>query len=159
MKPVTFENDFEELEKIPRTSGLYYFFDEEDKIIYIGRASNLHSRVFMHYHNHSLYREIGFFVKMLELKGLSIKEKENLPKDLLDIWYNFEEREFAHSTMLVIDFNYDKVKRIEIEEVPKELKNSKEKEMILKFEPIYNSETGSEEYHNTRIQPFEIDTN
>jgi len=142
---IIYKNDFEELKKIPQTSGLYYFYDENDNILYIGKANNLHSRTLAHYHNHSLYREMGFFVKIIESKGFSIKEKEKLPKELLDIWDNFIERDFSSST-LVIDSKFNKVKRIEIEEMPKELTESKEKEMIQKFQPPFNFETATDEY-------------
>lgn len=141
----SYKNDFKELKKIPQTSGLYYFYDENDNILYIGKANNLHSRTLAHYHNYSLYREMGFFVKIIESKGFSIKEKEKLPKELLDIWDNFKERDFSSST-LVIDSKFNKVKRIEIEEMPKELTESKEKEMIQKFQPPFNYETASDEY-------------
>ena len=141
----SYKNDFEELKKIPQTSGLYYFYDENDDILYIGKANNLHSRTLAHYHNHSLYREMGFFVKIIKLKGFSIKEKEKLPKELLDIWDNFIERDFSSST-LVIDSKFNKVKRIEIEEMSKELTESKEKEMIQKYKPPLNFETATDEY-------------
>ena len=143
----SYKNDFDELKKIPRTSGLYYFYDENENILYIGKSNTLHSRIFSHYHNHSLYREMGFFVKILNSKGLSIKDKEKLPRELLDIWDDFKDREFSNPKTLVIDLTFNKVKRIEIEEMPKELTESKEKEMIQKYEPPFNSETASDEYY------------
>jgi len=142
----SYKNDFEELKKITQTSGLYYFYDENDDILYIGKANVLRSRVLAHYHNHSLYREMGFFVKILNSKGLSIKDKEKLPRELLDIWDNFKDREFSNPKMIVIDFNLNRVKRIDIEEMPKELTESKEKEMIQKFQPPFNYETATDEY-------------
>ena len=142
----SYKNNFEELKKITQTSGLYYFYDEHDDILYIGKANVLRSRVLAHYHNHSLYREMGFFVKILNSKGLSIKDEEKLPRKLLDIWDNFRERESKHK-ILVIDTKFNQVKRIEIEEMPKELTESNEKNMIEKHEPIYNFETNSDEYY------------
>jgi len=141
----SYKNDFEELKKIPQTSGLYYFYDENDDILYIGKADNLHSRTLAHFHNHSLYREMGFFIKILNSKGFSIMEMEKMPKELLDIWDNFRERESKHS-ILVIDSKFNKVKRIEIEEMPKESTESKENEMIQKYEPPLNFETATDEY-------------
>jgi len=38
----------EELERIPNTSGLYYFYDQNDKLLYIGKAKNLHLRISDH---------------------------------------------------------------------------------------------------------------
>jgi len=138
-------NNREEFEKIPKTSGLYYFYDEHGSVLYIGKANNLHSRILAHYNNHSLYREIGYFVKMIESKGFSIKEKEKLPEELLNIWDNFVEKDFS-SNILVIDRVFDKVKRITIEEMPKEETKSKEKNLIEMCQPTYNSESHSKEY-------------
>jgi len=145
----SYKNDFEELKEITQASGLYYFYDEYGDILYIGKANVLRSRVLAHYHNHSLYREMGFFVKILKSKGLSIKD-ENLPKELSDIWDNFRDREDSNQRMIVIDFILNRVKRIDIEETPKELTESKEKEMIQKYEPPFNFETACAEYFEIR---------
>ncbi len=142
----SYKNEFEELKKIPRTSGIYYFYDKNDKILYIGKANNLHSRTLAHFHNHSLYREMGFFVKILNSKGLSIKDKEKLPKELLDMWDNFKDREFSNPKMIVIDFILNRIQRIDVEEISKELTKSKEKDMIQKYEPPFNFETACSEY-------------
>jgi len=138
-------NNREEFEEIPKTSGLYYFYDENGSVLYIGKANNLYSRIVAHYINNSLCKEIAFFVKTIKLKGFSIKEEEKLPKELRDIWKNFKERESKHS-ILVVDLIFDKVKRITIEEMPEEETKSKEKNLIEMCQPTYNSETNSEEY-------------
>ena len=67
----SYKNDFDELKKIPRNSGIYYFYDEDENIIYIGKADILHSRVLAHFKNHSIDREMGFFVKNISSKGYS----------------------------------------------------------------------------------------
>jgi len=145
----SFKNEFDELKKIPQTSGIYYFYDEDDDVIYIGKANNLYSRTLAHFKNHSIDREIGFFIKNISSKGYSIHEEEKLPKELLDIWKRLKERGRSSSS-LVIDVVFDKVNRIEIEEMSEELTELKEKEMIEKFQPIYNSETNSEEYYEIK---------
>jgi len=146
----SYKNDFDELRGITQSSGLYYFYDGNDDILYIGKASVLRSRVLSHYHNHSLYREIEFFVKILNSKGLSIRNKEKLPKELSDIWYNFKVRQFSSPKMLVIDFILNRVKRIDIEVMSSELTELKEKEMIQKYEPPFNFETACAEYFEIR---------
>jgi len=145
----SYKNEFEELKKIPKTSGIYYFYDEDDIVIYVGKASSLYARALAHFKNHSIDREIGFFIKNISSKGYSIHEEEKLPKELLDNWKRLKERGNS-STALVIDVVFDKVKRIEIEEMPEELTKSKEKEMIEKFQPIYNAETNSLDYNDIR---------
>jgi len=146
----SFKNNLEELKRIPRTSGIYYYYDENNVIIYIGKADSLYKRNLAHFKNHSIDRQMGFFVKMIESKGFSIHEEEKLPKELSDIWYNLKQGDFS-SNPIVIDWVFDKVKRIEIEEIDdKELRESKEKEMIKKFQPIYNSESYSDEYYKLK---------
>jgi len=142
----SFQNNREEIDRIPRTSGIYYFYDENNVIIYIGKANNLYSRTLAHFTNHSIDRQMRFFVKMIESKGFSIMEEEKLPKELLDIWKRLKERGNS-SNALVVDLVFDKVKKITIEEMPKEETESKEKELIDEFQPIYNSESNSEEYY------------
>ena len=146
----SYKNDFDEIKKIPRTSGIYYFYDEHDDILYIGKADSLYKRTLEHYYNHSLYREMEFFVKILNSKGLSIRNKEKLPKELLDIWDDFKDRKFSNPKMLVIDFILNRVKRIDIEVMSSELTELKEKEMIEKYEPPFNFETACAEYFEIR---------
>lgn len=145
----SYKNDFDELKKIPRTSGIYYFYDEDENIIYIGKADILHSRVLAHFKNYSLIKEIEFFVKRIETQGFSIQEEKKLPKELLSIWKRLIERTRS-SNSLVIDEVFDKVVRIEIEEMTKELTEDRENELIKKFQPIYNSESNSMEYNDIK---------
>ena len=145
-------NNREEFEKIPKTSGLYYFYDEHGSVLYIGKADNLHTRILAHYNNHSIDREMRFFVKMIESKGFTVKEVEKLPKELLNIWKRLEERARAHTNTLVIDLVFDKVKRITIEEMPEEETESKEKNLIEMCQPTYNSESHSKEYYKLKYE-------
>jgi len=137
----------EELERIPNTSGLYYFYDQNDKLLYIGKAKNLHSRIFGHHNCYDFHREGMFFRKILISKGLLAKVREEWPKDLADSFSDFELRGLSKIKPHVIDYVFNKIKRIEVEEMPHELTKSKEKEMILKLKPLLNHETNSEEYN------------
>jgi len=94
----------EELERIPNTSGLYYFYDQNDKLIYIGKAENLHSRIFDHHKNYEFHREGMFFRKILISKGLLAKVREEWPKDLADSVLDFEFRGLSKKKPLVIDY-------------------------------------------------------
>ena len=52
----------ESLADLPKAVGVYYFFDESDEVIYIGKSKNIHRRVFSHlYSNKSK--------KAIEMKG------------------------------------------------------------------------------------------
>jgi len=41
----------EQIDAIPQETGVYYFFDEKDDLIYIGKSNNIHSRVISHLNN------------------------------------------------------------------------------------------------------------
>jgi DNA polymerase-3 subunit epsilon len=43
---------------LPSTSGVYYFHDENAKLLYIGKSKNIHSRVLSHFHNNSTNKAI-----------------------------------------------------------------------------------------------------
>jgi len=137
----------EELERIPNTSGLYYFYDQNDKLLYIGKAKNLHSRIFDHHKSYEFHREGIFFHKILISKGLLAKVREEWPKDLADSVIDFEFRGLSKKKPLVIDYVFNKIKRIKIEEMPSELTKAKERENIQKFKPLLNYEMNSKEYN------------
>jgi DNA polymerase-3 subunit epsilon len=48
----------EEIKKLPEAPGVYYFHDENDSIIYIGKSVNIKSRVMSHLSNNDHKREI-----------------------------------------------------------------------------------------------------
>ncbi len=43
---------------LPSTAGVYYFHDENAKLLYIGKSKNIHSRVLSHFHNNSTNKAI-----------------------------------------------------------------------------------------------------
>jgi len=137
----------EDLERIPNTSGLYYFYDQNNKLLYIGKAENLKLRMSMHSNAYWMHKEGLFFRKILLSKGLLAKVREEWPKDLADSVSDFEFRGLSKTKPLVIDYVFNKIKRIEVEEIPSELTKAKERENIQKFKPLLNYETNSEEYN------------
>ena len=143
----TFQNTREELEKIPRTSGLYYFYGKDDKIMYVGKARNLNVRTFEHLFAYHFHREGRFFGKIIDSKDLFFVDEEDWPKELYHSWRRFQIRSWSRLDPLVIDYIFQKVKRIEIEELSHELTKSKEAEMIKKLKPPFNHETASKEYY------------
>ena len=48
--------DLSKLNNIPETPGIYYFYDERGKLIYIGKSRNLHDRITTHLSNNSTNR-------------------------------------------------------------------------------------------------------
>lgn len=53
----------EHFEKLPYTPGVYYFHDEKGKIIYVGKARNIRSRVSSHFTNNSGSRQKQNFMR------------------------------------------------------------------------------------------------
>src|SRR5258708_26779974 len=43
----------EQLDRLPQTPGVYYFHDQKGKVIYLGKAKNLHHRVRSHFSNNT----------------------------------------------------------------------------------------------------------
>jgi DNA polymerase-3 subunit epsilon len=44
--------------RLPSNSGVYYFHDENGKLLYIGKSKNIHSRVLSHFQNNSSNKAI-----------------------------------------------------------------------------------------------------
>lgn len=45
--------DIEDLHDLPSKSGVYFFYGENDHLLYVGKANNIKKRVFQHFRNHS----------------------------------------------------------------------------------------------------------
>ena len=138
----SFKNTSEDLRKIPRTSGVYYFYDKDDNIYYVGKAKILRSRIWGHRDNNDRLKEAKFFRNMLQT-NLSPESKQKLDKAIRE----FEFRGMSMIKSVAVDWVFDKVTRIDIEEMPHELTEKREIDMIWKLTPLYNYETGSDEYY------------
>lgn len=44
--------------RLPTVAGVYYFHDEKDKLVYIGKSKNIHARVLSHFQNNSSAKAI-----------------------------------------------------------------------------------------------------
>ena len=139
----SFVNVFPELKRIPKTSGLYYFYNGQNELLYVGRAKNLNQRILSHHKVNILHQE-GLSLKKKMPKGFEHERKKWDP-DLVREWSDFEFK-VGGKEILVVDYVFHKVTRIEIEEMVHELAISNEREMIEKLQPPMNSETASDEY-------------
>lgn len=45
--------DKQALKKLPESAGVYYFYDEDDNLIYIGKSKNIKARVANHFHDYT----------------------------------------------------------------------------------------------------------
>lgn len=59
----------DEIEKIPRQPGVYYFKNKKDKIIYVGKAKNLYKRILSHFSNNSPHKNKQEFLR--EIRKIS----------------------------------------------------------------------------------------
>jgi DNA polymerase III subunit epsilon len=48
----------ETLKKLPEEAGVYYFYNDKNELIYIGKSKNIHSRVLSHFRNTSTKKSI-----------------------------------------------------------------------------------------------------
>lgn len=62
----------EHLERLPSTPGVYYFFDDKGKTIYIGKAKNIRKRVKSHFSNNKTNRQKQDFLR--ETHRISYKQ-------------------------------------------------------------------------------------
>jgi DNA polymerase III subunit epsilon len=46
------------LDEIPEKTGVYYFYDETDNLIYVGKSINIHSRILQHLNNNTTKKAI-----------------------------------------------------------------------------------------------------
>jgi hypothetical protein len=136
------KNVDEDLYNLPYASGLYYFYDKDNNLLYIGKAKKLKSRILNHKYSNNRAREAKFYSKFLKM-NLPPESRKKLDEAIRD----FEFRGMSTINPVAIDFVFDKVTLIEIEEMPHELTERRETDMIWQLKPRYNSETGSDEYY------------
>ncbi|MCD4698191.1 MAG: GIY-YIG nuclease family protein, partial [Bacteroidales bacterium] len=77
--------DREKIRKLPKEAGVYYFYDLEGEMIYIGKSKNIHDRVMSHLTNNSSKRaiemrnritDIGYEITGSELVALLLESNE-----------------------------------------------------------------------------------
>jgi DNA polymerase III subunit epsilon len=99
------------LDELPEKTGVYYFFDENNKLIYVGKSKNIRSRVMQHLNNNSTNKaiemknnivDVSYEVTGSELVALlfeSAEIKKHMPK------YNRSQRRtsFHHGLYSFLD--------------------------------------------------------
>ena len=136
------KNVYEDLHNLPYTSGLYYFYDTDNNLLYIGKAKKLKSRILDHKYLNNRAREAKFYSKFLKM-NLSPESRKKLDEAIKD----FEFRGMSTINPVAIDFVFQRITRIDIEEMPHEFTEEREMEMIWKLKPLFNSETACDEYY------------
>jgi len=154
---------------LPEEIGVYYFFDDEDNLIYIGKSNNIRSRVISHFNSNQTKKAIEMKQKIkridFELTGSELiallKESEEI-KQLLPI-FNRAQRRSLFNYGIFAELELDgyihlKARKIARRQIPvvsfyslAEAKENlrricDENELCLKFCGLYQTE-GSCFYH------------
>ncbi|MBI9039099.1 MAG: GIY-YIG nuclease family protein [Bacteroidales bacterium] len=111
------------LDELPEKPGVYYFFNEDKKLIYIGKSKNIHSRVLSHLSNNSTKKavemktniaDIDFEITGSELVAL-LKESDEI-KEHKPV-YNRSQRRSVFPYGLFSNYNKDGYLCLAIEKV------------------------------------------
>ena len=140
-KKESFQNTHDDLDKITKTSGLYYFYDHNDVLYYIGKSDLLKYRVLDHRYLNDRLRGMRYYRKMgvgRTQEDIAILEKS---------FKIFARRYGMMLNPIVIDYIFHRVKKIKTEELPKEYTELEEMRMIQELKPLYNHETACDEYY------------
>jgi len=77
--------DIEKVKNLPQKCGVYYFYDSDDNLIYIGKSKNIRKRVYSHFNNDKTQRalrmkseivQIGYEITGNELIALLLESEE-----------------------------------------------------------------------------------
>ena len=87
------------IDPLPEDIGVYYFFDHEDNLIYIGKSKNIRSRILSHFNNNNTKKAVSMKQQIkridFELTGSELiallKESEEI-KDKLPIFNRAQRR-------------------------------------------------------------------
>jgi len=139
----SFQNTRDDVEKITKTSGLYYLYDQNDVLLYVGKSDSIIYRIRDHRNLNEFFRGSRYYRKMGE--GRTEEERTILEKSYKRFVSSARFWSMAHP--IVIDYIFHRVKKIKIQELPKERTKSEEKRIILELKPLYNHETACEEYY------------
>lgn len=60
--------DKEIIEKLPQKTGVYYFLNSSEEIVYVGKSINIHKRILQHLNNHSTRKSVEMINHIAEVK-------------------------------------------------------------------------------------------
>jgi DNA polymerase-3 subunit epsilon len=119
----------EQLEQLPPTPGVYYFYNAAGKAIYVGKAKNIRRRVRSHFSNNKITRQKQDFLR--ETHKISYKEcATELMAHILEsteirrLWpvYNRSQRGFLPKFGLFVYEDMQGYKRFAVEKIRRSLK-------------------------------------
>lgn len=108
--------DATEIEKLPNTPGVYYFYDSNDKLLYIGKSVNIRNRVLSHFtQDHSNHKDLAMSALIAHIDfettpsdfGAQLRESRQIKA--LHPHYNYrlrKVRKLYHYQMVADDTGY-----------------------------------------------------
>jgi DNA polymerase-3 subunit epsilon len=98
------------LDRVPKATGIYFFYDEKDTVIYIGKSKNIHKRVNQHFTNtnpksrsiQKSVENISYEVSGNELMAL-LKENECIKKIQPEFNSALTKTKFSHGIIVEND--------------------------------------------------------
>lgn len=122
-----------DLELIPNSPGIYFLYDKNGKILYIGKACNVRQRISRHMKIHLDFSLL--LSKLDKIKELSDKEVWILKYKMLNTW-----------SKQPIDVVFNEVNEIKYKLVKKGDLRKVEKEYIENMSPPFNWDTSTKRY-------------
>lgn len=120
----------EELQKVSNESGLYFFYNKNKELVYIGKAKNLFYRIGKHITDHFYASYFMHRLKEFTKKGLETLSNEEHQK--------FRQLLFAFEGYTLVDVNLDQVQYFTCQLMPHIETKESEKALIKKHKPCYN---------------------
>lgn len=123
-------NNLFNLYGIPTTPGLYYFYNSNDELLYVGKAKKLRNRIFEHWKIHkefviyNICQKIAYAPSSDECKDQAIQA---IPRKY---------REPPSS--VPFDTAFVEASYVEIEEMAYQIISTMEKKKISELQPLYN---------------------
>lgn len=131
----SFNNNQNDLSKIPDGSGLYYFF-ENDRLLYVGKAKRLKWRIREH---QKINEYTNQFINHLKTEIFPLLENNDIQR-LLKQRKKIDFCIMMSSGQQRIDLAFHRVTKIEIEEMEHRLTKNAETERIQELRPSLNHE-------------------
>lgn len=146
---------------LPNKTGIYYFYDKDDHVLYIGKAVNIRNRIRNHLRN---FQIMSKFKKGIELCDLFIEKynqgnyDNSLYEEIIDFEVELRYSLAFHFKPVNIDYVFDIVDHVGIIEMVKEKIKEFEEMEISRLSPPYNFQSMNVLYNEAEEKYWEFST-
>jgi len=143
-KIISFEHVYRNYSKLPQASGVYFFYNYDNELLYVGRAKNFRNRINQHCTMNSVKRKYDFNFASLYSEFVPKEAKIVIEKCIktMNCW------SYSQQPLQSIDAVFHTVNVIKFQPMSHEISKIEEKELIAKLKPTYNFESNSTEYYS-----------